>query len=119
MCVLLLIPTVQISHIHILLLCHCRCGGQPQSKMLRVVRRMRLNRCRRAGFLPLAVLVVAIHIVLQAATSAPLIERSIERATGIVYNITGGSDLTLQEVNRCATYSCKGADYKALVAYWH
>jgi cell division protein FtsZ len=36
----------------------------------------------------------------QAATSAPLIERSIERATGIVYNITGGKDLTLQEVNR-------------------
>ena len=35
---------------------------------------------------------------MQAATSAPLIERSIERATGIVYNITGGSDLTLQEV---------------------
>jgi hypothetical protein len=34
-----------------------------------------------------------------AATSAPLIERSIERATGIVYNITGGTDLTLQEVN--------------------
>ena len=33
---------------------------------------------------------------MQAATSAPLIERSIERATGIVYNITGGSDLTLQ-----------------------
>lgn len=32
----------------------------------------------------------------QAATSAPLIERSIERATGIVYNITGGKDLTLQ-----------------------
>lgn len=39
-------------------------------------------------------------LTVQAATSAPLIERSIERATGIVYNITGGSDLTLQEVNR-------------------
>ena len=36
----------------------------------------------------------------QAATSAPLIERSIQSATGIVYNITGGSDLTLQEVNQ-------------------
>ncbi|MQL75768.1 hypothetical protein Taro_008144 [Colocasia esculenta] len=34
------------------------------------------------------------------ATSAPLIERTIERAMGIVYNITGGKDLTLQEVNR-------------------
>lgn len=41
--------------------------------------------------------------MMQAATSAPLIERSIERATGIVYNITGGRDLTLQEVNRSAT----------------
>merc|ERR1711924_317962 len=28
------------------------------------------------------------------ATSSPLIERSIERATGVVYNITGGTDLT-------------------------
>ncbi|CAG9461709.1 unnamed protein product [Pedinophyceae sp. YPF-701] len=37
-----------------------------------------------------------------AAASAPLLEASIERATGIVYNITGGSDLTLQEVNRCS-----------------
>lgn len=36
----------------------------------------------------------------QQATSAPLIERSIERATGVVYNITGGKDLTLQEVNK-------------------
>lgn len=35
----------------------------------------------------------------RAATSAPLIENSIERATGIVYNITGGPDLTLQEVS--------------------
>ena len=26
-------------------------------------------------------------------------QRSIERATGIVFNITGGTDLTLQEVN--------------------
>mmetsp|Transcript_19139 Transcript_19139/g.32903 ORF Transcript_19139/g.32903 Transcript_19139/m.32903 type:complete len:447 (+) Transcript_19139:3-1343(+) len=35
-----------------------------------------------------------------AATNAPLIQRSIERATGIVFNISGGKDLTLQEVNR-------------------
>ncbi len=33
-----------------------------------------------------------------SATAAPLIQRSIERATGIVYNITGGKDLTLAEV---------------------
>ncbi|KAF5835540.1 Tubulin/FtsZ, GTPase domain-containing protein [Dunaliella salina] len=36
----------------------------------------------------------------QSATAAPLIQRSIERATGIVYNITGGPDMTLQEINR-------------------
>merc|ERR1711904_296287 len=35
-----------------------------------------------------------------SAISAPLIEQSIERATGIVYNVTGGSDLTLSEINR-------------------
>lgn len=33
------------------------------------------------------------------ATNAPLIQSTIERATGIVYNITGSSNLTLAEVN--------------------
>jgi cell division protein FtsZ len=41
------------------------------------------------------------------AASAPLIERSIERATGVVYNITGGKDLTLQEVNRVSQVRTK------------
>lgn len=36
----------------------------------------------------------------EQATLAPLIGSSIESATGIVYNITGGKDITLQEVNR-------------------
>ncbi|GFH26496.1 uncharacterized protein HaLaN_24657 [Haematococcus lacustris] len=40
------------------------------------------------------------EVAATSATAAPLIQRSIERATGIVYNITGGTDLTLQEVNR-------------------
>lgn len=31
---------------------------------------------------------------------ATLIGSSIQSATGIVYNITGGKDITLQEVNR-------------------
>ena len=35
-----------------------------------------------------------------AAISAPLIEQSIDRATGIVFNITGGNDLTLQEISQ-------------------
>ncbi len=53
----------------------------------------------------------------QAATSAPLIERSIERATGIVYNITGGTDLTLQEVNRVSEVVTRLADPSANVIF--
>ncbi len=37
-----------------------------------------------------------------AAISSPLLESSIEGAKGIVFNITGGSDLTLHEVNTAA-----------------
>jgi cell division protein FtsZ len=37
-----------------------------------------------------------------SAISSPLLEVGIERATGIVWNITGGSDLTLFEVNQAA-----------------
>lgn len=36
----------------------------------------------------------------EQATLAPLIGSSIQAATGVVYNITGGKDITLQEVNR-------------------
>ncbi|KAJ9562722.1 hypothetical protein OSB04_007882 [Centaurea solstitialis] len=36
----------------------------------------------------------------EQATLAPLIGSSIKSATGVVYNITGGKDITLQEVNR-------------------
>ena len=37
-----------------------------------------------------------------AAISSPLLESSIEGAKGVVFNITGGSDLTLYEVNAAA-----------------
>ena len=37
-----------------------------------------------------------------AAISSPLLESSIEGARGVVFNITGGSDLTLHEVNSAA-----------------
>eukprot|EP00246_Nothoceros_aenigmaticus_P004758 TRINITY_DN16443_c0_g1_i1.p1 TRINITY_DN16443_c0_g1~~TRINITY_DN16443_c0_g1_i1.p1 ORF type:complete len:395 (+),score=84.26 TRINITY_DN16443_c0_g1_i1:128-1186(+) len=53
----------------------------------------------------------------QQATSAPLIERSIERATGIVYNITGGKDLTLQEVNRVSQVVTSLADPAANIIF--
>src|SRR5437870_2832158 len=38
----------------------------------------------------------------QAAISSPLLDASIEGAQGILMNITGGSDLTLMEVNEAA-----------------
>ncbi|KAI5061841.1 hypothetical protein GOP47_0022380 [Adiantum capillus-veneris] len=53
----------------------------------------------------------------QQATSAPLIERSIERATGIVYNITGGKDLTLQEVNKVSQVVTSLADPSANIIF--
>jgi cell division protein FtsZ len=37
-----------------------------------------------------------------AAISSPLLESSIEGAKGVVFNITGGTDLTLHEVNAAA-----------------
>lgn len=46
-----------------------------------------------------------------------MIERSIERATGIVYNITGGKDLTLAEVNRVSEVVTSLADPSANVIF--
>ena len=37
-----------------------------------------------------------------AAISSPLLESSIEGARGVIFNITGGTDLTLHEVNAAA-----------------
>lgn len=42
----------------------------------------------------------------EQATLAPLIGSSIQSATGVVYNITGGKDITLQEVNRVSQVHC-------------
>ena len=52
-----------------------------------------------------------------AAISAPLIEHSIDRATGIVYNITGGSDLTLQEINTVSEVITSLADPTANIIF--
>lgn len=38
----------------------------------------------------------------QMAISSPLLESSVDGARGVVFNITGGSDLTLHEVNAAA-----------------
>lgn len=43
----------------------------------------------------------------EQATLAPLIGASIQSATGVVYNITGGKDITLQEVNKVSQVLCQ------------
>eukprot|EP00878_Enallax_costatus_P024834 GHUV01026526.1.p1 GENE.GHUV01026526.1~~GHUV01026526.1.p1 ORF type:complete len:160 (+),score=60.22 GHUV01026526.1:286-765(+) len=52
-----------------------------------------------------------------SAVSAPLIQQSVERATGIVYNITGGADMTLSEVNRVSQVVTELADPSANVIF--
>ena len=52
-----------------------------------------------------------------AAISAPLIEQSIDRATGVVFNITGGNDLTLQEINAVSEVVTSLADPNANVIF--
>ncbi|XP_077221610.1 cell division protein FtsZ homolog 1, chloroplastic-like isoform X1 [Tasmannia lanceolata] len=53
----------------------------------------------------------------EQATLAPLIGSSIESATGIVYNITGGKDITLQEVNRVSQVVTSLADPSANIIF--
>ncbi|CAH9063881.1 unnamed protein product [Cuscuta epithymum] len=51
------------------------------------------------------------------ATLAPLIGSSIQSATGVVYNITGGKDITLQEVNRVSQVVTSLADPSANIIF--
>ncbi|GAB2230006.1 hypothetical protein Droror1_Dr00014262 [Drosera rotundifolia] len=53
----------------------------------------------------------------QQATLAPLIGSSIQSATGVVYNITGGKDITLQEVNRVSQVVTSLADPSANIIF--
>ncbi|XP_010928878.1 cell division protein FtsZ homolog 1, chloroplastic [Elaeis guineensis] len=53
----------------------------------------------------------------EQATLAPLIGSSIESATGVVYNITGGNDITLQEVNRVSQVVTSLADPSANIIF--
>lgn len=52
-----------------------------------------------------------------AAISSPLLDIGIEKATGIVWNITGGNDLTLQEVNQAAEVIYDLVDSEALIIF--
>ncbi|CAA6672361.1 unnamed protein product [Spirodela intermedia] len=53
----------------------------------------------------------------EQATLAPLIGSSIECATGVVYNITGGKDITLQEVNKVSQVVTSLADPSANIIF--
>ncbi|XP_010449352.1 PREDICTED: cell division protein FtsZ homolog 1, chloroplastic-like [Camelina sativa] len=53
----------------------------------------------------------------EQATLAPLIGSSIQSATGVVYNITGGKDLTLLEVNRVSEVVTSLADPSANIIF--
>ena len=53
----------------------------------------------------------------KAAVSSPLLEASVEGATGILLNITGGSDVGLFEVNEAAEVVTGAADRNANVIF--
>lgn len=52
-----------------------------------------------------------------AAISSPLLESSIEGAKGVVFNITGGTDLTLHEVNAAAEIIYEVVDPNANIIF--
>ncbi|MDQ2985027.1 MAG: cell division protein FtsZ [Actinomycetota bacterium] len=53
----------------------------------------------------------------QAAVSSPLLEASIEGATGILLNVTGGPGIGLFEVNEAAEVVTSAADHNANVIF--
>jgi cell division protein FtsZ len=53
----------------------------------------------------------------RAAISSPLLETSLDGATGILLNITGGSNLGLFEVNEAAAVVTSAADSNANVIF--
>jgi cell division protein FtsZ len=53
----------------------------------------------------------------QAAISSPLLENSIEGARGVLFNVTGGSDLTLHEVTEAASIISQAADADANIIF--
>ena len=57
------------------------------------------------------------EVAARAATTNPLLEISIEGATGVLYNITGGLDLTMQEVDKAAELIKEVVDPNAKVIF--
>ena len=52
-----------------------------------------------------------------AAISSPLLDFPIEKAKGVVFNVVGGSDLTLQEINAAAEVIYESVDPNANIIF--
>jgi cell division protein FtsZ len=57
------------------------------------------------------------QVAARAAISSPLLDVSIEGAKGILFNITGGKDLTMNEVNQAAEIISREADVDANIIF--
>ncbi len=53
----------------------------------------------------------------RAAVTSPLLETSIDGARGILFNITGGKDLTMTEINEAAQIIIEAADTDANIIF--
>ena len=51
------------------------------------------------------------------AISSPLLEQSIDGAKGVIFNVTGGSDLGIQEINEAADLITRAADEEANIIF--
>jgi cell division protein FtsZ len=57
------------------------------------------------------------QVAAQAAISSPLLESTVKGARGILLNITGGTDLSLYEVNEAARIVAEAADEDANIIF--
>jgi cell division protein FtsZ len=57
------------------------------------------------------------QVAARSAVSSPLLETSIEGAKGMLFNIIGGSDLTMSEVHQAAEIISKSADADANIIF--
>lgn len=57
------------------------------------------------------------QLAAKAAISSPLLEISMEGARGVLYNIMGGNDLTMNEVNEAAKIISEAADPDANIIF--
>jgi cell division protein FtsZ len=57
------------------------------------------------------------QLAARQATSSPLLEVSMEGARGVLFNITGGADMTMQEVEDASRVISKSADPDANIIF--